>query len=82
MNKNYGQLLRKLKPTQKEVLKSAQLEWIKHRDADFKLIDSIYETLEGTMYISMRLDERVELVKRRALQLKGFLDLISDAAAP
>lgn len=82
LNKNYGQLLRKLKPTQKEVLKSAQLEWIKHRDADFKLIDSIYETLEGTMYISMRLDERVELVKRRALQLKGFLDLISDAAAP
>jgi uncharacterized protein YecT (DUF1311 family) len=77
LNKNYGQLLGKLKPAQKGLLRASQLEWIKHRDADFKLIDSIYARLPGQRYdvIPMRLDERAELVRRRALQLKGFLDI-------
>lgn len=79
LNKNYGALMRALKPAQKEVLKAAQLEWIKGRDADFKLIDSIYDTLQGTMYIPMRIDARMELVKKRTLQLKGYLELNSDA---
>ena len=79
LNKTYVALMRALKPAQKEVLKAAQLEWIKGRDADFKLIDSIYDTLEGTMYIPMRIDARMELVKKRALQLKGYLDLANDA---
>jgi len=82
LNKNYGALMRKLKPGQKEALRVAQLEWIKHRDADFKFIDSVYDSLEGTMYISMRIEDRTDLVKSRALKLKIFLDLITDAAAP
>jgi uncharacterized protein YecT (DUF1311 family) len=80
LNKNYLALMSKLKPAQKDVLKAAQLEWIKLRDADFKLIDSLYDTLQGTMYIPMRLDSRLELVKRRALQLKDYLGLIEEGA--
>jgi uncharacterized protein YecT (DUF1311 family) len=78
LNKNYGELMRTLKPGQKEALRTAQLEWIKYRDLDFKLIDSIYDKMEGTMYISMRIDSRMEVVKKRALQLKGFLELITE----
>jgi uncharacterized protein YecT (DUF1311 family) len=81
LNKNYGALMRKLKPAQKEALKAAQLGWIKQRDVDFKFIDSIFDTLEGTMYISMRIESKTELVKVRALQLKSFVDLVSDAAS-
>ena len=80
LNKNYLALMRQLKPSQKEVLKTAQLEWIKSRDADFKVIDSIYDTLQGTMYIPMRIDARMELVKKRALQLQGYLELAGDAS--
>src|ERR1700738_4413007 len=50
LNKNYGKLMRVLKPSQREVLRLAQLEWIKYRDLDFKLIDSLYDTMHGTMY--------------------------------
>jgi Uncharacterized protein conserved in bacteria len=82
LNKNYGELMRKLKPVQKEALKTAQLEWIKQRDAEFKFIDSVFDTLEGTMYISMRIESRTELVKTRALLLKSYFDLVSDADAP
>jgi len=56
----------------------AELEWIKYRDLDFKLIDSIYDTTQGTMYIPMRIDAHMEVIKKRALQLKGFLDLITE----
>lgn len=78
LNKNYGELMRNLKPAQKETLRLAQLEWIKFRDLDFKLIDSVYDTMQGTMYIPMRVDARMEVVKKRALELKGYLDLVTE----
>ena len=78
LNKNYTELMRALKPSQKESLRLAQLEWIKYRDLNFKSIDSIYDTMEGTMYIPMRIDARMEVVKQRALELKGYLDLIQE----
>lgn len=59
-------------------LRSAQLEWIKYRDLDFKLIDSIYDGMQGTMYIPMRVEARLEVIKKRALELKGYLDLITE----
>jgi uncharacterized protein YecT (DUF1311 family) len=78
LNKNYGELMRTLKPGQKESLRAAQLEWIKYRDLNFKLIDSVYDTMQGTMYIPMRIEARVEMIKRRALELRGYLDLIQE----
>jgi len=78
LNKNYGELMRTLKPSQKETLRLAQLEWVKFRDLDFKLIDSVYDTMQGTMYIPMRVDARMEVVKERALELKGYLDLVTE----
>jgi len=78
LNKNYSELMRTLKPKQKEALRLAELEWIKYRDLDFRLIASIYDTMDGTMYIPMRIDAHMEVIKKRALQLKGFLDLITE----
>src|SRR3979409_1564012 len=78
LNKNYGELMRALKPAQKEALRLTQLEWIKYRDLDFKFIDSVYDTMDGTMYIPMRIDARMEVVKKRAQELRGFLDLVQE----
>jgi uncharacterized protein YecT (DUF1311 family) len=78
LNKSYGELMRALKPAQKEAIRLAQLEWIKYRDLEFKLIDSIYDAMQGTMYIPMRIDARMEVVKKRALELKGFVDLVKE----
>jgi uncharacterized protein YecT (DUF1311 family) len=78
LNQNYGELMRRLKSSPKETLRLAQLEWIKYRDLDFKLIDSVYDTMQGTMYIPMRIEARMEVVKKRALELKGYLDLITE----
>jgi uncharacterized protein YecT (DUF1311 family) len=79
LNKNYGELMRALNPKQKEALRLAQLEWIKYRDLEFKSIDSIYDTLQGTMYIPMRISAHLEVIKKRALELSNYLELIKES---
>ena len=80
LNKNYADLMRRLKTGQQAALKTAQLQWLKYRDSEFKVSDTIYDTLQGTMYLPMRISERLEIVKKRALDLKGYLDLLEEGS--
>jgi uncharacterized protein YecT (DUF1311 family) len=80
LNKNYGELMRTVKPKQKEALRLSQLEWIKHRDLEFKFIDSMFDTFQGTMYIPMRVGAHLDVIKQRAIALKSHLDVYQDAA--
>ncbi len=75
LNKNYQKLRTKLKPAQQASLKAAQLQWVKYRDAEFKSIDALYSDLEGTMYVPMQSMSRVEIVKRRAVELENYVRL-------
>lgn len=79
LNKNYRTLMSKLKPAGKSLLKSGQLTWIRYRDNEFKLIDSIYDDIQGTMYIPMRVAEKMEIVKQRALALGSHVDMLGEA---
>lgn len=74
LNKNYNKLSEMLRAKERQALKAAQLEWLKYRDAEFKLIDALYDTKEGTMYISMRAEDRLRIVKKRALELAAYLE--------
>ncbi|HYP29700.1 MAG TPA: lysozyme inhibitor LprI family protein [Blastocatellia bacterium] len=78
LNRAYNELSRKLSPQGRQALKAAQLEWIKYRDSEFKLIDSVYYGLQGTMYIPMRADSRLKIVKSRALELNDYLGLVGE----
>jgi len=79
LNKNYRTLMARLKPAGKQLLKSAELSWITYRDNEFKLIDSIYDGIQGTMYIPMRIDEKMQIVKQRALALASHIDMLNEA---
>jgi len=79
LNKNYTALMQRLSPQEKEILKAAQKKWLEFRDSEYKVIDAVYAKLQGTMYITMRVGERLDIVKQRALALKSYLDLIRDA---
>jgi uncharacterized protein YecT (DUF1311 family) len=80
LNKNYVELMRTLNAKQKEALRLSQLEWIKHRDLEFKFLDSMFDTFQGTMYIPMRVGARMDIIKHRAVELKQNLELYKDAA--
>jgi len=78
LNKNYSTLLTKLSPDQKTILRASQRQWILYRDSEFKVIDAAYSHVSGTMYIPMRVNDRTEIVKDRALQLRSYITLIED----
>lgn len=78
LNKNYKLLSGVLDKEGQANLKKAQLEWIKFRDAEIKLISSVYSKKEGTMYIPMSCDSVMEITRKRALQLKAYYELITE----
>lgn len=76
LNKNYKALTLKMDAKQKAALLAAQRKWIEYRDLEFKAQLSVYETMEGTMFQPMIVNDRMEVVKKRALDLKSYLDLL------
>jgi uncharacterized protein YecT (DUF1311 family) len=75
LNKQYKMLTQKLNAEQKTALLNAQRAWLKWRDAEFKHIEALYSTMQGTMYQPMQLSDRLEIVRKRALDLKGYAAL-------
>ncbi|EKD68947.1 MAG: hypothetical protein ACD_47C00350G0002 [uncultured bacterium] len=72
LNKYYKLLSEKMDKESKAELKKAQLAWITFRDAEFAMIADIYSKQEGTMYRVIAVSLRMEVVKRRALDLKNL----------
>jgi uncharacterized protein YecT (DUF1311 family) len=73
LNRAYKKLMAGLDAEEKQNLKNSQLEWLKHRDLEYKLIGSVYAHKEGTMYIPVRAMNILTLTKNRALELNSYL---------
>ncbi|WP_028669099.1 lysozyme inhibitor LprI family protein [Runella zeae] len=78
LNKNYKALNLQLNATQKAALLASQRKWIEYRDLEFKTQAAIYQAMEGTMYLPMAVNDRLEIVKKRALTLKSYLELFNN----
>lgn len=77
MNKSYNILMKKLPANQKSELLKAQKAWLVFRDNNQKFIKtSIWEGKQGTMFLPIAINEDVELVKQRALQLGSYYHVI------
>jgi len=77
LNDAYKALMKRLPtPQEKESLKNAQRQWVVWRDAEFAMLDLLYGEFEGTMYRPMRVDDRMQIVKARALILRGYEELL------
>lgn len=76
LNRAYRELLSRLTAGEAESLREAQRAWLAHRDATFKLFDAVYGRKEGTMFLTMRAADRVDVVRKRALELLSVLDLL------
>jgi uncharacterized protein YecT (DUF1311 family) len=78
MNKYYKLLMSILDKKSKEILKTSQKAWVEYRDKEFKNIQNIYTQLQGTMYIPMESQDKTEIVKSRALELKAYYELLKN----
>lgn len=76
LNAAYQALAKRLAPEPKDALKTAQRRWLEWRDAEFAMLDRIYATREGTMYLPMAAGDRMEIIKARAVELRSYESLL------
>jgi len=79
MNADYKKLTERL--PSKSTLVEAQRTWLAFRDAEYPLLDSIYETLPSQEYQFVHGYWRLRLTRERALLLKKYLALASSEEA-
>lgn len=78
LNRYYKYLVGVLDEESVEILKSAELEWIKYKRKEMANIEMIYSKLEGTMYIPMKYYAKLEVIRSRAMQIADYYRLITD----
>jgi uncharacterized protein YecT (DUF1311 family) len=76
LNKNFKLLMAKLNKTEQTQFKTAQVAWLAFRDKEFALSDALYGSLQGTMYIPMSVDNKLKIVRARALEMAGYLEVL------
>ena len=77
LNMVYKELMKKLSPEEKELLKQSQLQWIKFRDAEFKFLDNLYLGT-GTIIPVMIMGDKLDIVSERVKILEKYLNYIND----
>ncbi|MGC4044605.1 MAG: DUF1311 domain-containing protein [Armatimonas sp.] len=76
LNRVYKKLYSKLPTAGKRQLQTSQRSWLSWRDAELKTIDAVFATTDGAqMYLPIRKEFRVDVVRARALALQRLLDL-------
>lgn len=81
LNKYYGQLLKIIKPEDKNTLITAQRIWISYRDNEQDLINTFTDekyTGGGTMYSNIRVGHYHSLVKDRTITIFNYFDQIKN----
>lgn len=78
MNMQYKKLMSELKPGKQQRLLAAQVQWLKFRDAELKLINDIYLHKEGSMYAPMQAASRARITRERAILLGHYSEILND----
>ena len=78
MNKVYQELMKKLSPEEKELLKESQKQWLKFRDSEFRFLDKFFEGY-GTILPVLKAGEKISIIKERTKRLDSYLFYINEA---
>ncbi len=78
LNLQYKNLMKRLDANGQKVLKASQSSWLKFRDAESKLSDLIVNSREGTMWLIVGDSDRMELIRKRALELKRYREILDE----
>ncbi len=78
MNVAYQKLKKVMGKEEWAALETSQKAWLVFRDKEFATQIEIYSRMEGSMWRPVAVNESMELVKARALTLRGYLATISE----
>ncbi len=77
MNRVYQELNGRLDAGRRSTLREAQRAWVAFRDRELAWLGEFYGKLEGSMYGSMLAADKVEVTRKRALELDSLLDVLA-----
>ena len=77
LNKSYKELLNLLTTEQKEKLKIAQREWIEYRDKEIEFSNQLYYDLQGTMWIPVAAQTKLNLTRNKTIELKSYIAILN-----
>ncbi len=77
MNRVYQELNGRLDARRRSTLREAQRAWVAFRDLELDWLGEFYGKLEGSMYGSMLAADKVEVMRKRALELASLLDVLA-----
>ena len=72
LNQAYGALMASLEPSQKDLLKASQRQWIAFRDSEQEFLASLLTPDAGTIMRVTTNEAMVGLVKSRTLELRSY----------
>jgi len=78
LNKNYKILLGLLTDEQKEKLRESQRQWIKFRDNELEFSKSFYGQMNGTMWILIAAQTKLDLTRNRAKELMNYISTLTE----
>ena len=78
LNVQYKNLMKRMDANGQKVLKVSQTSWLKFRDAESKLADLIVNGKDGTMWLIVGDSDRMEFIKKRALELKRYREILDE----
>ncbi len=76
MNRVYRELNGRLEAEKRNTLREAQRAWVAFRDMELAWLGEFYGRLQGSMYGSMLAADRLEVTRKRALELDSLLDVL------
>lgn len=83
MNKYYKLLMDTLQTGEGTKLKASQNAWLSYRDKEMEFSGTMYYNMQGTMWRVEAAGRSCEIVKQRALEIKGYYDMLTiDKYAP
>lgn len=73
LNTRYKKILSLLTVEQKEKLKISQRKWIEFRDKEIELSIQIYSDMQGTMWIPVSSQKKLDLTRQRTIDLENYI---------
>lgn len=73
LNKTYEKILGLLTVEQKGKLKNAQRKWIEYRDKEIEFSIQIYSDKQGTMWIPVSAQTKLDLTRQRTIDLENYM---------
>jgi uncharacterized protein YecT (DUF1311 family) len=77
MNNYYKLLMDTLLTDERTKLKASQIVWLAYRDKEMEFSRTMYYNMQGTMWRVVAAGRSCEIVRQRALELKGYYDMLT-----